>query len=129
MHISYILHHEQFQFRFQLWNQLFTYSAASLERVGRRVYVVCLQTHSFAKVQKSDIEKIAKWFSNMWIMPVRVIFDNIVELFEQYFFGIIIDLLESKYLLKNSSSGSDLNIDYVKSQKPDCRQKSLEKVS
>lgn len=61
-------------------------------------------------------------------MPVRIIFDNIVELFEQYFFGIIIDLLESKYLLKNSSSG-DLNIDYVKSQKPDCRQKSLEKVS
>ena len=62
-------------------------------------------------------------------MPVRVIFDNIVELFEQYFFGIIIDLLESKYLLRNSSSGVDLNIDYVKSQKPDCLQKSFEKVS
>ena len=61
-------------------------------------------------------------------MPVRIIFDNIVELFQQYFFGIIIDLLESKYLLKNSSSG-DLNIDYVKILKPDCRQKSLEKVS
>ena len=44
-------------------------------------------------------------------------------------FGIIIELLESKYLLKNSSSGGDLNIDYVKSQKPDCRQKSFEKVS